>query len=84
MPDTLEKLFSEISAKASLFGEKILSHICNIAETEAKGKAIPFLVSRQSFVGIWDWDSRAILARISSSSSREVDEARANTSRTAE
>src|ERR1700761_1908739 len=56
MADTLEGLFLEISAKVSSFGEPIRSHICQIAAAEAKGKAVPFPTSRQSFIGIWDWD----------------------------
>jgi PAS domain-containing protein len=56
MADTLEALFSEIAAKASSFDEPMLSHICKIAALEAKGKKVPFQISRQKFIGIWDWD----------------------------
>jgi PAS domain-containing protein len=56
MADDLEGLFAEISARATLFDEPILAHLCRLAALEAAGKLIPVRQGRQKLIGIWDWD----------------------------
>lgn len=56
MAHTLNGLFSEIAAQATLFDEPILAQLCRMAALEADGKSVPFQSVNPKLIGIWDWD----------------------------